>query len=1198
MRRADAIGSLHLLDDPVLARIIWSIWSSGKILAIYMQNGWPHPVSGMTYSSLLCLHCISIYVLRHREEGSHGVGKMKKFVNTEEAQAMLDEEEDRVMRGEDHPDSSEFFDPDYLQVDRILYEKRISIEEEVPPPPGSSEPPKKEIRNRKCYLVKWMGLGYGQATWEFEEDVKDDAKIAQYRRFNREPSLADISGREAEDIRPPASEWKKYAASMDYKGRELRDYQLEGLNWLVFNWYNRRNCILADEMGLGKTIQTLSFLEHLRTREHIRGPFLVLAPLSTLENWRRELESWTDMNVVVYHQGDRGTLSGSEVRAMIRDYEFYYKNPQLAKAGVYKFNVLVTSYTLLNMDWDFLKDIVWKAVVVDEAHAAKNRDSLLKLALENMKYHSLLLLTGTPLQNDMEELWSLLNLIDKEKFSDAASFLANYGELTRSEQVAKLQEDLRPYMLRRVKEDVEKSIPPKEETIVSVELTTMQKKYYRAVFERNRAFLTAGMKRSQVAQLSNVELELRKCCNHPFLLRGVKQREVSLLEGAPRGSAHDLNIESSGKTILLDKLLPKLRAENHRVLIFSQFTSMLNLLEDLLSHRGYSYERIDGSVQGNERQAAIDRFNRPGSDVFAFLLTTRAGGQGINLTSADTVIIYDSDWNPQNDLQATARCHRIGQTTSVRVYRLVTKKTYEAEMFRRASRKLGLSQAVFESGGVASTFSGEVDDMSSGGFQNLLRMDKEQVETLLRFGAYAIMDDDGQGEREFREADIDKILDTRSTTIRYDESGKASIQLKDGSLQPLGNDGEEDGSSKPQRSMLNFSQATFVAEGSDEGLDIKDPTFWEKVLGPKKADSLLAAVTTGQLESAGAEKQRELLQGLKDLVEAAIAARMEGGIHEDQETLNACLEELRIRGKDAEVLARENESAAEQQDVAMEPAAESPQPEGDEDMEGSTPDGGPQFSRADKQSPKFGQILVGKKLALLANEWLEMLEGFSRRRRSMMATGGDTPSSRRKASSLAQMALSLPSDDEMSDMSGGGKSKSRPKSKSHKKAKTPNGSTTPSASKWSRKRADKKGSKALPSASPVIDDDDDDGDREDGGYPTTASSPPIEEDEAVRAARAAVERARAAGLWPYDFNPYESTLRARLKRAPEKDEGAIAAYDLRVLFSMRTGMTFPQDKRFKPVPVDSEILEASAAADAAAESSNTSRKRRKVPATQ
>lgn len=234
-----------------------------------------------------------------------------------------------------------------------------------------------------------------------------------------------------------------------------------------------------------------------------------------------------------------------------------------------------------------------------------------------------------------------------------------------------------------------------------VELTTIQKKLYRAILERNFAFLSKGATSSaNVPNLMNTMMELRKCCNHPFLINGAEEKvlaehHLSMTEKTVKHAT--VMIDASGKLVLIHKLLPKLKANGHKVLVFSQMVRCLDILEDYLVHMRYPYERIDGRVRGNLRQAAIDRFSKPDSDRFVFLLCTRAGGLGINLTAADTVIIFDSDWNPQNDIQAQARCHRIGQSRSVKVYRLITRNSYEREMFDRASMKLGLDKAVLQS---------------------------------------------------------------------------------------------------------------------------------------------------------------------------------------------------------------------------------------------------------------------------------------------------------------------------------------------------------------------------------------------------------------------------------------------------------------------------------------------------------------------
>ena len=378
---------------------------------------------------------------------------------------------------------------------------------------------------------------------------------------------------------------------------------------------------------------------------------MVIAPLSTIPNWQREFELWTDMNVIVYH--------GSQTsRNMIQEYEMYYKDESGERIpNLFKFHVLITTYECIITDIMDLKDIDWRACVIDEAHRLKNQKCKLLEGLRLLNIEARLLLSGTPLQNNINELFSLLSFLEPSQFTNMSEFQRDFGDMQNEEQVSKLQTLLKPLMLRRMKEDVEKSLKPKEETIVEVELTNIQKKYYRGILERNFTFLKTSSY-SNVPNLMNTMMELRKCCIHPYLLKGAEesiQADYLMSKKDFNSDEDDLYykalVHASGKMVLLDKLLPKLKANGNRVLIFSQMVKMLDILEDYLIRKKYPFERIDGRIRGNLRQAAIDRFCRPDSDRFVFLLCTKAGGLGINLTAADTCIIYDSDWNPQNDLQ-------------------------------------------------------------------------------------------------------------------------------------------------------------------------------------------------------------------------------------------------------------------------------------------------------------------------------------------------------------------------------------------------------------------------------------------------------------------------------------------------------------------------------------------------------------------
>lgn len=302
----------------------------------------------------------------------------------------------------------------------------------------------------------------------------------------------------------------------------------------------------------------------------------------------------------------------------------------------------------------------WKALIVDEAHRLKNNESRLFSDLGTIPRDFCLLLTGTPLQNTTEELWSLLHFSEPIVFSSKEDFVFKFGQLSDAEQVSELHAVLRPYLLRRVKEDVEKSLPPKEETIVEVSLTPIQKTYYKAIYEKNTSFLMKGSKSNNAPSLMNVMMELRKCCNHPFLIKGAEERIMTDVNIAAKQNEiisdpilhwqkvfSEKLVQSSGKMVVLMKLLPKLQTGGHKVLIFSQMVKMLELLEELLRFNKFNYERLDGSTSASSRNAAVDRFNKKSFKRFVMLLSTRAGGLGLNLTSADTVIIFDSDWNPQ-----------------------------------------------------------------------------------------------------------------------------------------------------------------------------------------------------------------------------------------------------------------------------------------------------------------------------------------------------------------------------------------------------------------------------------------------------------------------------------------------------------------------------------------------------------------------
>lgn len=457
----------------------------------------------------------------------------------------------------------------------------------------------------------------------------------------------------------------------------MREYQVAGLNWLISLHENGISGILADEMGLGKTLQTISFLGYLRHIMDTKGPHLIIVPKSTLDNWKREFAKWTpEVNVLV--------LQGAKEERHI------LINERLIDE---KFDVCITSYEMILREKAHLKKFAWEYIIIDEAHRIKNEESSLAQVIRMFNSRNRLLITGTPLQNNLHELWALLNFLLPDVFGDSEAFDQWFSGQDQDQDtvVQQLHRVLRPFLLRRVKADVEKSLKPKEEVNLYIGMSEMQVKWYQKILEKDiDAVNGAGGKRESKTRLLNIVMQLRKCCNHPYLFEGA--------EPGPPYTTDEHLIYNSGKMALLDRLLKKLQVEGSRVLIFSQMSRLLDILEDYCVFREFKYCRIDGGTAHEDRIAAIDEYNKPGSDRFIFLLTTRAGGLGINLTSADIVILYDSDWNPQADLQAMDRAHRIGQTKQVKVYRFVTENAIEEKVLERAAQKLRLDQLVIQQG--------------------------------------------------------------------------------------------------------------------------------------------------------------------------------------------------------------------------------------------------------------------------------------------------------------------------------------------------------------------------------------------------------------------------------------------------------------------------------------------------------------------
>uniref|UniRef100_A0AAQ5ZF80 Proliferation-associated SNF2-like protein n=1 Tax=Amphiprion ocellaris TaxID=80972 RepID=A0AAQ5ZF80_AMPOC len=560
-----------------------------------------------------------------------------------------------------------------------------------------------------------------------------------------------------------------------FTGGVMRWYQIEGIEWLRMLWENGINGILADEMGLGKTIQCIAHIA-MMIEKKVMGPFLVVAPLSTLPNWVNEFKRFTpEVSVLLYHgpKPERAKL---------------LKQIRRPQGPLSMCPVVITSFEISMIDRKLLQHFQWKYLIVDEGHRIKNLNCRLVRELKILPTDNKLLLTGTPLQNNLAELWSLLNFLLPEVFDDLKSFeswfdISSLGEaenvvVAEREQniLSMLHQILTPFLLRRLKSDVTLEVPPKKEIVVYAPLTAKQEAFYTAVVNKTITKMLGQEKvkqcsigrpkrrsqkvvnyremdtdtpydlekylervRNEVEQrskhgtvvnlprsgrpinlkLQNILMLLKRCCNHPYLV------EYPLDPTTQEFKIDEQLVQSSGKFLILDRLLPALKERGHKVLIFSQMTSILDVLMDYCYLRKFQYSRLDGSMSYTDRDKNMTKFSKD-PEVFIFLLSTRAGGLGINLTAADTVIIFDSDWNPQADLQAQDRCHRIGQTKPVVVYRLVTANTIDQKILERASAKRKLEQMVIHK----NKFKGGKSEL----YQSKSCIDLDELRELLKAG--------------------------------------------------------------------------------------------------------------------------------------------------------------------------------------------------------------------------------------------------------------------------------------------------------------------------------------------------------------------------------------------------------------------------------------------------------------------------------
>ena len=457
----------------------------------------------------------------------------------------------------------------------------------------------------------------------------------------------------------------------------LRAYQQHGLNWLAFLQRFSLNGILADDMGLGKTLQTLMVIERARELSHSRLPALIICPTSVMLNWRSEIQKFLQRSaVVVYHGSNRqGFLNRIKEATSPRG---------STDTSLY----VITSYDTARIDCEDLNRIPWLYVVVDEGHNIKNPDAQRTRAIKTIAGQHKLALTGTPIQNKLEELWSLFDFAMPGFLGRRDSFRQKYSNGNRVDWAAveqTLKPRIRPFYLRRLKTDVAKDLPDKIIVDTRVELTPRQVKLYKQAISSTEykklveELDEKGVGRSQPHILA-VLTKLRNICNHPHLLD----------EGF---MPSDAKVDDSGKLDHLRELMEEIVESDHRVLLFSQSTRVLDIIGHHFIEWGVRSLRIDGSTAATNRARLAEEFNR-NSQIHCFLLSTKAAGVGLNLIGADTVIFYDHDWNPANDNQAMDRAYRIGQTRNVTVYRLISKGTIEEKILARQKQKQTLADVV------------------------------------------------------------------------------------------------------------------------------------------------------------------------------------------------------------------------------------------------------------------------------------------------------------------------------------------------------------------------------------------------------------------------------------------------------------------------------------------------------------------------
>ncbi|KAG5981095.1 hypothetical protein E4U55_003309 [Claviceps digitariae] len=732
---------------------------------------------------------------------------------------------------------------EYLMIDIIL---RVKLSPTAIR--GSSlEEDETNISHISKMLVKFQGLGYDDVVWDTPPS-KDSGDLYTAFELAYQDYLAgkhfqhSSSYKIKERIREFRNNKHEEIAVQPagLKRGKLMGYQIEGLNWLVSNYHNARSVILADEMGLGKTVQVVSLVTYLVQESPKCWPFLISVPNATCPNWRREFRQWApDLRVVTYH-------GGKEPQDLAYKYELFPSGSRDMAA-----HVVIMSYdsTQDPRTRELFNSVRWAGLVVDEGQRLKNDRNLLYQALRAMKIPFRLLLTGTPLQNNKRELFNLIQFIDQTK--NAEQLDLDFAILDK-ETLPKLHEMIRPYFLRRTKAGVLKFLPPMAQIILPVTMTVIQEKLSRSIMAKNPQLIKAIFANGKVGRkdrgsLNNILVQLRKCLCHPFMYSEAIEEKHDNPD-----IIHRNLVEASAKLLLLEVMLPKLKERGHRVLIFSQFLQQLDIMEDFLNGIGYDFRRLDGQISSLEKQRRIDAFNAPDSPIFAFLLSTRAGGVGINLATADTVIIMDPDFNPHQDIQALSRAHRIGQKRKVLCFQLMTKDTVEERIMQIGKKKMALDHALIES----------MDDEDLAG---------DDLESILKHGAQALFADDYQkGAITYDGPSVDKLLDRSDVEqTKMDEEGSAEAQFSYAKVWANDKAALEDG---------------LTAAAEDLAPEPVSSSVWDKILAQREEEARRQAAA--KQETLGRGGRRRTTNNYKNDVLAEYLQDVDGPNQSDSSSDN------------------------------------------------------------------------------------------------------------------------------------------------------------------------------------------------------------------------------------------------------------------------------------------------------------------------